>query len=175
MQYRKLKHALIGLSIAAALTTAPVAKAAVDMFMFVSGIEGESIDKQHANEIDVLAWSWGLSTRALWNMAGCGNVQDLSFTKYVDKASPKLMANVASGTLIPSARLVVRKAGEVPLEYIKIELTNVIVSSVSTGGSGGEDRLTENVTFNFATSKFTYTTPAGQTVDAMPTNVCNKR
>ena len=49
-----------------------------------------------------------------------------------------------------------RKAGATPIEYIKIELTEVLVSAVSTGGSGGEDRLTENVTLNFAKVKFDY-------------------
>ena len=36
-------------------------------------------------------------------------------------------------------------------------MTEVLVTSVSTGGSGGEDRLTENVTFNFAEVKVDYT------------------
>ena len=35
-------------------------------------------------------------------------------------------------------------------------MKDVIVTSVSTGGSGGEDRLTENVTLNFATFKIEY-------------------
>ena len=49
-----------------------------------------------------------------------------------------------------------RKAGEKPLEYIKFKLKNVMVSSVSTGGSGGEDRLTENVTLNFNFVEYSY-------------------
>jgi type VI secretion system secreted protein Hcp len=53
---------------------------------------------------------------------------------------------------------VVRKAGETPLEYIIVELTELLVTSVSTGGSGGEDRLTENVTLNFEEIHFTYWT-----------------
>jgi len=53
--------------------------------------------------------------------------------------------------------LTVRKAGENPVEYLKIKLTEVLVSSVSTGGSGGEDRLTENVTLNFAKVAVDYT------------------
>ena len=38
------------------------------------------------------------------------------------------------------------------MEYVKIKMQEVLISSVSTGGSGGEDRLTENVILNF--SKF---------------------
>ena len=51
-----------------------------------------------------------------------------------------------------------RKAGENPLEYIIIELGECLVTSVSTGGSGGEDRLTENVTLNFEKIHFEYWT-----------------
>src|SRR5262245_20508654 len=82
--------------------------------------------------------------------AGKVNVQDLSFTKWVDSSSPKLMLACCNGKHYDEAFLTVRKAGEKPVEYIKIKLTEVLVTSVSTGGSGGEDRLTENVTLNFA-------------------------
>ena len=53
--------------------------------------------------------------------------------------------------------MTVRKAGEKPVEYLKITMEQVLISSVSTGGSGGEDRLTENVSLNFAKFKFEYT------------------
>ena len=53
--------------------------------------------------------------------------------------------------------MTVRKAGDKPLEYIKITMSDAIVTSVSSGGSGGEDRLTENVTLNFARFKYEYT------------------
>ena len=82
--------------------------------------------------------------------------QDLHLTKYVDKSSPNLMLYTANGKHFPTATLTVRKASENPLEYLVITLTNVLVSSVSTGGSGGEDRLTENVTLNFAQVKVEY-------------------
>lgn len=128
---------------------------AVDMFMKLEGIDGESQDSVHGKEIDVLAWSWGMSnsgTAQAGGGAGAGkvNVQDLSFTKWVDLASTPLMLAVANGKHISKATLVVRKAGENPLEYITIEMTECLVSSISTGGSGGEDRLTENVSLNFA-------------------------
>jgi len=51
---------------------------------------------------------------------------------------------------------VIRKAGEKPVEYLKIKMDVVLVSSISTGGSGGEDRLTENVTLNFAKVSLDY-------------------
>ena len=88
--------------------------------------------------------------------AGKVNVQDLSFTKYVDKASSPLLGACCKGTHITKATLTVRKAGGNALEYVMITMEEVLVASVTTGGSGGEDRLTENVTLNFATFKFQY-------------------
>ena len=134
---------------------------AVDMFMKLGDIKGEAKDKVHKDEIDVLAWSWGLSNSGSAHMgggAGAGkvNVQDLSFTKYVDKSTPDLMLSCCNGKHIPTATLTVRKAGENPLEYLIITLNDVLVSALSTGGSGGEDRLTENVTLNFAEVKVQY-------------------
>jgi type VI secretion system secreted protein Hcp len=87
-------------------------------------------------------------------------VQDLSLTKWVDASSTALIVAACKGTHIKEAKLTVRKAGDSPLEYIKITLTEVLVSSVQTGGSGGEDRLTENVVLNFAKFKVEYTTQA---------------
>ena len=141
---------------------------AMDMFIKIGELKGESRDKVHKDEIDVLAWSWGISNSGSAQQgggAGAGkcNVQDLSFTKYLDKASPDLMLACCNGKHFPKATLTVRKAGENPLEYLLITVEELIVTSVSTGGSGGEDRLTENVTLNFARVKVNYKeqTPTG--------------
>jgi len=132
------------------------------MFIKIGDLKGESVDDKHKDEIDVLAWSWGMSqsgTTHLGTGAGAGkvNVQDISFTKYVDKSSPNLMQYCCNGKHFAEALLTVRKAGETPLEYLKIKLTDLMITAVSTGGSGGEDRLTENVTLNFAQFKVEYT------------------
>lgn len=159
MRMQSIKRVLAGMVMAATLAAAPAAIAAVDMFLKLDGIDGESADKAHKGEIDVLAWSWGASANASarGNSAGCVNVQDISFTKFVDKASPKLMEKIATGRVIPKAKLTVRKAGDSASEYIVLEMSNLFVTSISMGGSGGEDRLTENVSMNFASMKFTYT------------------
>lgn len=140
---------------------------AVDMFIKIGDIKGESIDKdaKHKDTIDVLAWSWGLSQSGSFHGgsgggAGKVNVQDISFTKYVDSATTALVVAACKGTHITQAVLTVRKSGDKPLEYIKITLDKVLVSSISTGGSGGEDRLTENVSLNFAKFKLEYTKQA---------------
>ncbi|MBV8910070.1 MAG: type VI secretion system tube protein Hcp [Gammaproteobacteria bacterium] len=139
---------------------------AVDMFLtFDEGakIKGETQDKAFKTKhgIDVLAWSWGMSQSGTTHMgegggSGKANFQDLSFTHYVDMASCDLMAASATGKHINKATLTVRKAGDKPLEYIVITMDEVIVTSVSTGGSGREERLTENVTLNFAKVKMEY-------------------
>jgi type VI secretion system secreted protein Hcp len=172
MRFQQITKILAPPATVAALGASPVAIAAVDMFLKLDHIGGESIVEGHAGEIDILAWSWGES-----RTPDCIAVQDLSFTHFIDKASPRLIENVPTGQpLIPNAKLTVRKAGANPMEYIVINMSNVTVSSVSTGGSGGEDRLTENVTLKFAALKFTYTTPTGEPVEGntAPAGNCKK-
>lgn len=129
---------------------------AVDMFLKLEGVEGEAQDSKHGKEIDVLAWSWGMSQSGTMHVGGGGgggkvSIQDISLTKYIDKASPVLMQYCSSGKQFKEGLLTVRKAGgDNPLEYLKIKMTEVIVTSYSTGGSGGEDLLTENISLNFA-------------------------
>ena len=134
---------------------------AVDMFIKIGDIKGESQDDKHKDEIDVLAWSWGMSQSGTMHMGGGGGggkvaVQDISCTKYVDKSSPVLMMMCSNGKQYPEATLTVRKAGETPLEYIIIKMKDVIITSLSTGGSGGEDRLTENISLNFSSVNVDY-------------------
>ena len=138
---------------------------ALDMFINLGkDIKGETADKARSGsgDIDVLAWSWGMSQSGTTHMgkgggAGKANFQDLSFTKYIDAASNALMIALAKGTHIPKVSLIARKAGAGQIPYINIVMEEVLVTSVSTGGSGGEDRLTENITLNFAKVTFSYT------------------
>ena len=134
---------------------------AVDMFLKLDPIKGESQDDKHKDEIDVLSWSWGMHQTGTTHQgtgggAGKVSVQDLTFTHYVDKASADLIKACTKGDHIAKGTLVVRKAGGEALEYIKIDMENLIVTNVSTGGSHGEDRLTENVTLNFQKYKYQY-------------------
>lgn len=134
---------------------------AVDMFIKIEGIAGESKDDSHKDEIDVLAWSWGMSQSGTFHTGGGGgagkvSIQDVSLTKWVDKSSPTLMLACSGGKHIDKATLVVRKAGEKPLEYMIVTMEKVMVTSISTGGSGGEDKLTENITLNFGKVNLDY-------------------
>ena len=136
------------------------------MFLKIEGVEGEAVDHKHGGEIDVLAWSWGMSQSGSMHVGGGGGagkvaVQDLSFTKYVDRSSPNLLNTCCTGKHYPKATVTVRKAGDKPVEYLIITMTDVSVTSISTGGSGGEDRLTENISLNFAKVEVKYT-PQGK-------------
>jgi type VI secretion system secreted protein Hcp len=138
---------------------------AYDMFFKIGAIKGEAQDATYGGAdgwIDILAWSWGVSnsgTTHLGSGSGSGkaNFQDISITKYVDLASMDLLKTAAKGTHHPEADLIVRKAGDKPLDYLVYKLKDVIITSVSTGGSGGEDRLTENVSVNFGAFEVKYT------------------
>lgn len=136
---------------------------AVDMFMDLKGVTGESQDSKHKGQIDVLAWSWGASNSGTFHMGGGGgsgkaNVQDISFTKYVDLSTTTLWEGCMMGKHYDSATLTCRKAGGTnPVDFLVIVMTDVLITSVTTGGSGGEDRLTENVSVNFAKVQVTYT------------------
>jgi type VI secretion system secreted protein Hcp len=131
------------------------APAATDMFLQADGLLGESQNDKYKDAIEVLAWSWGASNSVSATSGGAGagkaNLQDLSFTKYIDRSSPVILTDLVTGKVIPKAKLTVVKAGEKPKPYLRMCFTGVRLTSVSTGGSGGEDRLTENVTFAYAT------------------------
>ncbi|WDS37817.1 type VI secretion system tube protein Hcp [Pseudoxanthomonas sp.] len=137
---------------------------AFDMHLKFDGgsvkIEGSSSHNKHKGEVPVLAWSWGVSNSAdLHNSAtgsgGKAHVQDISVTKYVDASSHALLQACATGARLETATLFITNATGEQTDYLTLELSNgVMVTSVSTGGSGGEDRLTENITLHFG--KFAY-------------------
>jgi len=134
---------------------------AVDITLKCTGVEGESKIAKHEGEIDVLGWSWGASNSGTMHTGGGGgagkvNVQDLSVTKYVDMATTNLLMACCNGKHFDEMVLTVRKAGEAALDYLKITMKTCLITSFQTGGSGGEDRLTENITITFKTVDVEY-------------------
>src|SRR6266508_5096033 len=135
---------------------------AVDYFLKLEGIKGESKDSKHRDEIDILSWSWGetnAGTMAFGGGAGGGKVQmqDFHFTALYSKASTIPFLKCAEGSHIPSATLTARKAGEQQLEFLKVELSDLLVTSYQTGGSAGSDTLpVDQFSLNFATIKWEY-------------------
>ena len=135
---------------------------AVDYFLKLDGIEGESTDNKHAKEIDVDAWSWGESQTGAAVPGGGGgagkvSMQDFSFVMKFNKASPKVMLACATGTHIKSARLAVRKAGQGQQDYLTFTFTDVLVSSFQTGGSEASGLLPlDHVSLRFAKIEVEY-------------------
>ncbi len=136
--------------------------AAVDYFLKIEGIEGESSDAKHKGEIELSSWSWGekqSGTHASGAGGGAGKVamDDFRFTMHVNKATPKLMLACASGEHIKKATLVCRKAGKDQQEYMKIVLSDLLVSSYSTGGSASSSVVpVDQIAMNFAKIEFEY-------------------
>jgi len=134
---------------------------AVDYFLKIDGIPGESKDSKHADEIDVSSWSWGetnMGTFAGGGGGGAGKVtmQDFHFTMQMNKATPKLMLHCADGTHIPKAVLIARKAGGDQQEYLKITFSDMLVSSYQMGGAGGGEIGFDQISLNYAKIEFEY-------------------
>ncbi|WP_033788642.1 Hcp family type VI secretion system effector [Pantoea septica] len=132
---------------------------AQDMFLKIDGIEGESLDASHKNEIEVLAWNWGCIQHSNMHSgsgggSGKATVEDFTFEHYIDKASTNLMSYCLTGKHIKEVTFVVRKAGGDPLEYLTIKFTDVIITNIQTAGSDSDEmRPRERVSLAF--TKFT--------------------
>jgi type VI secretion system secreted protein Hcp len=136
--------------------------AAVDYFLKIDGIEGESQDSKHKNEIHLESWSWGETQSGTGGHGGGGgagkvNMQDFHFVMKINKASPKLFLACANGEHIKTAVLVCRKAGKEQQEFLTIKLSDILVSSYQTGGSGHSDIVpTDQISLNFSKIEFEY-------------------
>ena len=136
--------------------------AKVDYFLKLDGVDGESGDAKHKGEIELESFSWGESNSggfAHGSGGGAGKVsmQDFHFVMKLNKASPKLMFACAAGEHIKSGILVARKAGGEQQEYLTVKMTDVLVSSYQTGGSGQSDIVPmDQISLNFSKIEFEY-------------------
>jgi type VI secretion system secreted protein Hcp len=134
----------------------------VDYFLKIEGIEGESYDSKHKGEIDLVSWSWSEQQQGTHGAGGGGGagkvaIGEFHFATHESKASPKLMLACACGEHLKKATLVCRKAGKEQQEFLKIELSDVLVSSYKSGGnSHGTTVPTDQVTLNFAKIEYEY-------------------
>ena len=134
----------------------------VDYFLKIDTIEGESADKAHKGEIDLESWSWGEAQSGAHVAGGGGGagkvaMQDFHFVMKINKASPKLFLACASGEHIKKAVLTCRKAGKEQQEYMKVTMSDLLVSSFQTGGSNHGDALpTDQISLNFAKIEVEY-------------------
>lgn len=135
--------------------------AAVDYFLKIDGIKGESQDDKHKNEIELESWSWGESNAGSFSASsggGAGKVvmQDFHFTMKVNTASPKLFQACASGEHIKSAQLTCRKAGLKQQEYLIVKFTDLLISSYQSSGHQGDVIPTDQISFNFTAIEMDY-------------------
>jgi len=136
--------------------------AAVDYFLKLDGVPGESMDAKHKDEIHITSCSFGATqhgTMAFGGGGGAGKVQmqDFHFTKNVDKASPLLMQKCATGEHIKNAVLTLRKAGKDQQDYCKVTFEDVLVSSYQLSGDANANSLpVDSISLNFAVIKEEY-------------------
>jgi type VI secretion system secreted protein Hcp len=136
--------------------------ALVDYFLKIEGIEGESPDAKHKGEIQLESFSWGATnsgTMAYGGGGGAGKVQfqDFHFTMKTNKAAPKLMLACATGEHIKKATLIGRKAGKEQQEYMKVEFSDLLVTSFQAGAHGGSDTIPiDQISLNFSKLEWTY-------------------
>jgi type VI secretion system secreted protein Hcp len=135
----------------------------VDIFLKLDGIEGEAPDDKHKNEIEIQSFSWGVTNGGTFAAGGGGgskhaNFQDVSFTKLLDKSTPKLFLASATGDHIKTGLFTFRKAGkkEGQQEYFKVKLSDLLISSYQVSDHAGADLPAEQVSINFSKIEFEY-------------------
>ena len=131
------------------------------IFIKMDGITGESTDAKHRGEIDVLSWSWGVTTSSSTHVGGAGGAgkaipADLKFSHRIDLASPSLIKACASGRHIKEAVVSVQKTGAAPFEFLTIKLSDVTVKSVEPVVNTLENNATEIVGLDFSRMEFEY-------------------
>lgn len=137
---------------------------AVDLFLKIDSIQGESKKKGHTNEIDIISFDFGAVQHGSFHTGGAGGgsgkaeISDIRIQKEVDKSSPLLFKACASGKHIPTIIIYSQKAGDGsnPLTYYQIKLEDVLVSDVHNNGAASGDAIMESVTFNCAKVTFDY-------------------
>jgi type VI secretion system secreted protein Hcp len=167
-----------------------------EAFLTIDTIEGSSTDPQHPGRIDVRSWEYGVdrlgpTTPSSASSAGKANIHDLTIVKVMDKSSAKLFQSCVIGTHFNTAVLVVRSSSSPtptptptlipspspgpsgPGDYLKITLSNVVVSSVTVNGASSDRSCgpTETVTLSFGLIEFDYSAENGGNANGVPAHV----
>ena len=138
---------------------------AMDVYLQIDGIKGESADDKHRDWIECTSVHWSISQpKSATASTGGGHTAercehtDISFIKLTDLASPLLMQTCSSGRTIPKARLEFLRAdgpGE-RIKYFEVELENVLIGHITPSIEQG-DILSEHVGLKFSKVKWKYT------------------
>ena len=156
---------------------------AVDMYLKITDVKGESKDKTHKDEIEIESFSWGasqLGTSSHGTGAGGGKVsmQDFHFVMRNNSASPTLFLFCANGKHLTEAKLTCRKAGGKQEKFLEVTMSDVLVSSFQTGGSQQGEVPMDQISLNYSKIEVDYlaqdekgiTTSAGKKHWDMKTN-----
>ena len=138
---------------------------AIDVYLQIDGIKGESQDDKHRDWIECESVHWGIfQPKSATASTGGGHtaeraeLEEIAFRKVADLASPLLMQHCAMGKTIPKAKFEFMRAdGDgTPVKYFEIELENVLIGGISPGISAGS-LLSEEVALKFSKVKWKYT------------------
>jgi type VI secretion system secreted protein Hcp len=134
---------------------------AVDMFLKLTDVKGESKDKAHAGEIELESFSWGasqLGTSSHGTGAGAGKVsmQDFHFVMRANSASPTLFLFCANGKHLKEAKLTCRKAGGTQQNFMVVTMSDVLISSYQTGGSHAGEVPMDQISLNYSKMEIDY-------------------
>ena len=131
---------------------------AIDCFIKFDGVEGESTNKDHKGEVEVLSWRWDATSPGQVVSTGAGKGKTvagpLSFVHLYDKASPLLAKQCAAGKLFKTVVLTSRKAGEGQKDFLQVSLKDAQVTSIQPSGS--DDSITETVALAYRDIEFAY-------------------
>ena len=138
---------------------------AIDVYLQIDGIKGESADDKHKDWIECSSVSWGVSQpKSATASTGGGHTAErcehteISLSKLADLSTPILLQTCSSGKTIPKAKFEFMRAdgkGE-RIKYFEIELENVLISSVAPAVAQG-DILTEELSLKYSKVKWKYT------------------
>ncbi|MDX3905800.1 MAG: type VI secretion system tube protein Hcp [Pigmentiphaga sp.] len=134
---------------------------AVDMYMKVEGASGESKDANHKDWTDIVSFSWGASQPGSMAAGGGGGIgkasfNDLHVVARIDRAAPAVMKHCASGKHLSKVEVSVCKAGGSQVEYSKITLEEVLVTSVQITGEKDSEAVLVDYAFQAARVKQQY-------------------
>jgi len=158
----RLQYRLVALPAAIFFLCIAQVSVADDIFLKIGDIKGESVTEGFEENIAALAWSWGMTqTGSFYKDGGGGagkaNVQGLTFTHYLDSTTTALMRALLTGEHFEKVVLTLTKSGgDYAQSYVVIELGNVLISGIATGGSEGSGRPIEEVSLNFGKMKIAY-------------------
>jgi type VI secretion system secreted protein Hcp len=126
---------------------------AVDYFLDLDGIQGESQDEKFKDKIQVLSWSWGASNvSAVGGTGGSGagkvDMSDVSMMLNFDKSTPKFFKSVSKGTHITKGTMSAVKSGADGKPYLKVNFTEIFVTGLQMSASSEIPTVSLSFTYN---------------------------